>query len=281
MPRHTDRHRAETHRSACSGGIGAVAGRLVGSRVERRRRDRDVRAARLRCLRCGSAWRPARGQRCPRRSRRRWPCARRARCRAPCDSRCHARGGLARSASRRSPEERAGQRSPSPRRSRCGRRRLPRQARRRCPPPRTSGRAHGEAVPSSSRRPGLRRAPPPAARADDAPRRARRRFGRAGGASPTTSARTARPARDSRRRFRPPPPRPDRARGDGPEHRLSLDANQAWNVGEAIARVQGSRSSTRGGSRNRRVRTMSSPTRAFGARLRRFVSRPASTSRTA
>ena len=68
----------------------------------------------------------------------------------------------------------------------------------------------------------------------------------------------------------------------GPEHRLSLDANQAWGVDAGDRRDRDARrKSIRGGSRSRRARTTFSATSASATRSRRFGSRPASTSRTA
>ena len=59
-----------------------------------------------------------------------------------------------------------------------------------------------------------------------------------------------------------PAPCAHRARGDRAGHRLSLDANQAWGVEQAIeADPTASPRSTRGGSRSRRARTTSSATR--------------------
>ena len=60
-----------------------------------------------------------------------------------------------------------------------------------------------------------------------------------------------------------------------------IDANQVWDVDEAIAAMRGCADSTPGGSRSRRAPTTCSATRASARRSRRSGSPPASTSRTA
>ena len=62
---------------------------------------------------------------------------------------------------------------------------------------------------------------------------------------------------------------------------LMADANQVWDVGEAIEWMQHLDRSTSAGSRSRRAPTTSSGTRRSGARWRRSAWRPASTPRTA
>ena len=67
----------------------------------------------------------------------------------------------------------------------------------------------------------------------------------------------------------------------GPERFLMMDANQVWDVQEAITARDAWPSSTRGGWRSRRAPTTSSATRGSHARWRRLESPPASTATTA
>ena len=70
-------------------------------------------------------------------------------------------------------------------------------------------------------------------------------------------------------------------RAIGPAGVLMMDANQVWDVDEAIASMRVLRGTTPGGSRSRRAPTTCSATPASAARSRRSASRPASTCRTA
>ena len=73
----------------------------------------------------------------------------------------------------------------------------------------------------------------------------------------------------------------DRARGDRPGRMLAVDANQRWDVDEAIEwMARAAPSSTRTGSRSRPAPTTSSATRRSRGPSRRSGSRPASTSTT-
>ena len=67
----------------------------------------------------------------------------------------------------------------------------------------------------------------------------------------------------------------------GPAGMLMMDANQVWDVDEAIASMRVLRAHDPGGSRSRRVPTTCSATRVSAARSHRCASRPASTCRTA